>query len=950
MFGSAWDAGQLTPSARACCGKADRGAHGNWMPLFRHLSDTAEVARHLVEHFLPRSVRIQIARALPGGEEDAILLSTWLGAVHDVGKATPPWVHDKKAARNAMEPLGLRVGSQAVASARKGRHELTGMIIVEDWLTERHRWVQRGTKQLSVIVGGHHGLPPTLDQYNQVRERPYLLGWSSADGPLWRDTQFELLDWVAECTGVAARLQSWQQVKFPQPVQVILTSLVILADWIASNANLFPYRTGTAFDPARLSNALSELDLPAPWRAVQPELSPGLLATRFGIASGSGLRPVQVAAMTAAVKAKDPALMIIEAPMGEGKTEAALLAAETFAAHFDAGGCFIALPTQATSDAMFERVLRWVEKLPDELDREAHSVALVHAKAHLNTMYGSLFRRGNANNIAQDEQLVEGEPAAAYLAHWWLAGHKQTFLFNNFVIGTIDQLLFMALKTKHLSMRHLSLAGKVVIIDEAHAYDVYMGEYLDRALEWLAAYGVPVIMLSATLPEKRRRELMSAYERGQRRPQRRTRRRDAAEPVESHPELQGDIGYPTVITTRCELPPDIATIDASGRTTSVEVYKLEDDIDLLVTTLRDELADGGCALVLRNTVKRAQSAADYLRKVFGDDVTVAHSRFTAPDRADKDALLRSMFGPADAEVERPIRHIVVATQVAEQSLDIDLDVLFTDIAPIDLVLQRMGRLHRHLRPGRTRPARCYLTGVKWSAAIPKPNPTFSFVYDPWSLLRSAAIFLPFIESRSPVQLPSDISPLVQAAYGEAAVGPSSWSDAFAAAAKERDAKQRRQQKQADLFRLGPPKAPGQDLLDWVAGRSPISDEESSEGRAIVRDMPYDSIEVLLIARDGDRYSTLPWLKESGGEPIATTAAIGDDLAKSIAATTLSLPHTLTGDRVRKEIRARFEGTEWMDSPFLHGRLILDIDLDKGTGLAGRHLRYDPRDGLRDRLL
>lgn len=923
------------------------------MPLFRHLSDTAEVAGHLFEHFLPRSVQRQIAGALPGGKSDALLLSIWLAGVHDIGKATPPWIHDKPAPRRAMEALGLRARAEAVASSRKGRHELTGMIILEEWLAERHLWPHRSTKQFSVIVGGHHGLPPTMDQYNEAKERPYLLGWSKADGPLWRQTQFELLDWVAESTGAAARFQTWRQVKLPQPVQVVLTGLVILADWIASNDELFPYRSETAFDPERMQNALNALDLPAPWHAVQPESSADLPATRFGISSATGLRPVQIAALAAAANAKDPALMIIEAPMGEGKTEAALLVAEAFAAMFNAGGCFIALPTQATSDAMFERVLEWVKRLPDaELERGAHSVALAHAKAHLNTMYSSLFRRGNAGNIAQDEQPAENEPAAEYITRWWLAGHKQTFLFNNFVIGTIDQLLFMALKTKHLSMRHLSLAGKVVIIDEAHAYDVYMGEYLDRALEWLAAYGVPVIMLSATLPEKRRRELVSAYERGRKGPQRRTRGRGVTpETAQPHPELKGDIGYPTVVTSRPDLPTDIAPIDASGRTTSVEVYKLEDDKDLLAATLRDELADGGCALVLRNTVRRAQETADHLRKVFGaDDVTVTHARFTAPDRAAKDELLRAMFGPPGGKVERPGKHIVVATQVAEQSLDIDFDVLFTDIAPTDLILQRMGRLHRHHRPGRKRKARCYFTGVNWNAAIPKPNPSFRFVYDPWSLLRAAAIFLPFAKSGSSVQLPADIAPLVQAAYGEAAVGPATWRNAFEAAAKERDAKQRRQREQADLFRLRSPRPPGEDLLEWVAGRSPIPDEESSEGRAIVRDMPFDSIEVLLIARDGDRYSTLPWLKEFGGQPIPTTGGLDDDLAKSIAATTLSLPYTLKGDQVRKEIRARYEATRWMESPFLHGRLILDIDLCEGTGLGGRHLRYDPRDGLRDRPL
>jgi CRISPR-associated endonuclease/helicase Cas3 len=946
-----WDPERLTASARACCGKAANGSRGVPMFLYLHLADAASVAAYLFENFLPANVRRRISRALPGGEGDALLLATWLAGVHDIGKATPPWVYDKLSARAGMEAQGLYVGDQAIASAHKGRHELTGMIILEEWLAERHHWADRDTKQLSVIIGGHHGLPPTLDQYNEARKRPYLLGWSNSDGPLWRQAQFELLDWVAESTGAAERFEAWEHLKLPQPIQVLLTSLVILADWIASNEELFPYRLESSFED-RIQNALNELDLPAPWHPVKTselERSPDVLESRFGLGTGTELRPVQAAALAAAGKAEEPTLMIIEAPMGEGKTEAALLAAEVFAGLFDAGGCFIALPTQATSDAMFARVLEWLKRLPDsKLGVGAHSVALAHAKAHLNTMYTSIFRRGKAGNITQEEQPGGNEVPAAYISHWWLAGHKKTFLFNNFVIGTIDQLLFMALKAKHLSMRHLSLAGKVVVIDEAHAYDVYMGEYLDRAIEWLAAYGVPVIILSATLPEKRRRELVSAYERGRRGPKRRTRGTPNSEP--EHPELQGDIGYPTVVTSRAGLPADFSPIAASGRNTSVEIHKLDDSLGALAAMVKDEINEGGCALVLRNTVGRAQEAADHLREIFGDDVTVTHARFTAPDRALKDDLLLRKFGPPGKNTDRPGKHVVVATQVAEQSLDIDFDVLFTDIAPTDLILQRIGRLHRHRRRERTRTARCYLTGVNWQATVPVPNTRFRYIYDQWSLLRSAAIFLPFIESGTSLRLPSDISPLIRAAYGDAEIGPVGWRDAFEAVAKERDAKQARQREQAGLFRLGSPKAPGEDLLDWVTGRSPIPDEESSEGRAIVRDMPYDSIEVLLIARDGDRYSTLPWLGKFGGVPIPTRGDLDDEFAQSIAATTLSLPGTLTGERVRKEIRARSEGTDWMESPFLHGRLILDIDLNEGTALYGRRLRYDQRDGLRDRPL
>src|SRR5690606_2013528 len=178
----------------------------------------------------------------------------------------------------------------------------------------------------------------------------------------------------------------------------------------------------------------------------------------------------------------------------------------------------------------------------------------------------------------------------------------------SFVVGTIDQLLFGALKSRHLALRHLGLAGKVVIIDEAHAYDVYMNRYLDRALEWLAAYRVPTIVLSATLPAHRRRQLVEAYDRGRgiapspRR--RRSWRADQAPSVDSYSGLMGDIGYPLLTASGRDGRPVVRPAKQSGRTTAVTIRRIDDAPDTLAALLTASLADGGCALVVRNTVRR----------------------------------------------------------------------------------------------------------------------------------------------------------------------------------------------------------------------------------------------------------------------------------------------------------------------------------------------------------
>ena len=157
---------------------------------------------------------------------------------------------------------------------------------------------------------------------------------------------------------------------------------------------------------------------------------------------------------------------------------------------------------------------------------------------------------------------------------------------------------------------------------------------------------------------------------------------------------------------------------------------------------------------------------------------VAHSRFMAADRAAKDRWLLDTFGPSsgdEANQRRPDRYVVVASQVAEQSLDIDFDLLVTDLAPVDLILQRLGRLHRHERPHRparlSRP-RCLITGAEWGSDPIKPDPGSVRVYDRYALLRAAAVLLPYLTGERELELPGDIAPLVQAAYGDGQLWPS----------------------------------------------------------------------------------------------------------------------------------------------------------------------------------
>lgn len=909
----------------------------DWMPLWRHLDDTAAVAGRLWDEWLPVSVRRVIAACVEGDEVRSRRLITWLAGVHDVGKASPAFAVQCEPLAAAMTRAGLPVKGP-YSNRRELRHELAGHTCLVRWLGACHGWSDIDAHRLAVVVGGHHGVAPTYEQVRDAPHRTELLGTGR-----WTEVQDEYLDRQAR---LLADGDLTRPVAPSQPAQVLMTAVVILADWIASNAELFPYST-VGSTRARLDRAWRELDLPAPWHSrVDHVDADELVARRFGFSGPA--RPVQAEAVQLAMVVDDPGLLVIEAPMGEGKTEAALLAAEVLAQRTGAGGCFIALPTQATTDAMFGRVRAWMDELPGD---EPRSVFLAHGKASLNDEYQGLMREGQVTSIAVDDEKGQ-QPgrrleAAGYaprlaltaVVHEWLRGRKKGVLAA-FVVGTVDQVLFSALKSKHLMLRHLALASKVVVIDEVHAYDTYMSAYLDRALHWLGAYGIPIVLLSATLPARRRDEMVTAYRQGK-----------AALAGHRAASLvaPGDGGYPLITATSGLDDVRRQPTPASGRRTVVRLERLDDDLEALSRTLDDALADGGCALVVRNTVTRVQETGRFLAERFGDDqVTVTHARFLAVDRAANDADLLRRFGPDAAD--RPYRHIVVGSQVVEQSLDVDFDLLVTDLAPVDLVLQRMGRLHRHDRgdgrPTGVRQPRTVLTGVDWSETPPRPVRGSRMVYEEEALLCSLAVLRPHLDDEVPVVLPDDIAPLVQTAYGDGMVGPTDWQASLVEArtAAVRHADEARQR--AAAFQLGAVDRGAGPVLNWVqAGVGNVDDGPG--GEAQVRDGAM-TLEVLVVVRDVDGLVVPPWTTEQR-TLLDTNLEIGGRQARLVAACALRLPPALSApgviDATITDLESQCWVAAWQRAPLLAGQLVLALDTDGRARVAGRELHYTREHGL-----
>ena len=410
---------------------------------------------------------------------------------------------------------------------------------------------------------------------------------------------------------------------------------------------------------------------------------------------------MQRAAVEAASSMVEPGLLIIEAPMGQGKTEAALMCAHVLADKFGLGGIFFGLPTMATSNPMFGRVREWLDAVPAE---DQSSITLAHSKAGLNDDYQQLMPWSDSMAVYDDS--VDTQREASAIVHEWFLGRKRAILADH-VVGTIDQALFTGLKSKHVVLRHLGLAGKVVIIDEVHAADVYMREYLKVVLEWLGVYRAPVILMSATLPPTQRHELALAYAKGR-------NGRDANVALTTTDE------YPLMTSVSDGIAQRGTSASATAR--QVALQFMGDSLDELIELIEDRMSDGGCVGIIRDTVARAQETFDILNSQLNCEVMLVHSRFLAPQRARREADLVRRLGRSGGD--RPNRIVVVGTQVLEQSLDVDFDLLISDIAPMDLLLQRIGRLHRHdrQRPLPMREATCLVTGVD---AWQEDGPQFS---------------------------------------------------------------------------------------------------------------------------------------------------------------------------------------------------------------------------------
>lgn len=484
------------------------------------------------------------------------------------------------------------------------------------------------------------------------------------------------------------------------------------------------------------------------------------------------------------------------------------------------------------------------------------------------------------------EACIGEDEDQALVVHSFFRGRKQVLL-SDFVIATVDQILMAALKQKHLMLRHLGMAGKIVIIDEVHAYDAYMNVYLERALCWLGAYHVPVILLSATLPASRRIDFVDAYLNTSKRE---IREREKRFTQGEEADWRYSRAYPLLTwTDGKEVHQKGLQLQSASRSVAIRHVKESERIQ----TLRDKLRDGGCAIVILSTIRRAQEFAKEVREQMPDsDIVLLHSAFLMPDRAARERELLQKLGKRSTKEERD-HLIVIGTSVLEQSLDIDGDVMLTDLCPMDLLLQRLGRLHRHpvhdaMRPEQLKAAQCYVIEPDEDAFESGTRA----IYGDYLLMRT--------RKRLPdkITLPTDIPNLVQDCYDDREPDWETEAEKIMYGKAKEKEEQRSKDKQtmAAVYCLDKPR---KSLENWLKSLKADIDEE--EAQAQVRDSE-NSIEVLLFVQKGNEIHYLPWQHE--GERLPVERIPSPEEKRDLLRQSVKLPSALCREyQIKKTLEA-----------------------------------------------
>jgi CRISPR-associated endonuclease/helicase Cas3 len=672
-------------------------------------------------------------------------------ALHDLGKFSTSFQNLKPEILKALQQRS----SKKVYTIR---HDCLGFICWSGFLREEiaqkflpssdGREVRKLKKWLNLWAGwatGHHGIPPLdggdiFNHFDSVDRRAVLAYVHDLNSFFWFDIDSLPKSFATVEFDEWAKRFSW-----------ILAGFVTLCDWVGSNAEYFPFLAKVIslddyWEKARKQAHEAIAQLAITPSAIDSSISFASLYPDFAAAP----TPLQIACDKTPIP-DEPQLWILEDVTGAGKTEAAVTLAGRISSKGLGQGTFVALPTMATSNAMYERMGLVYSRLFQE--DSCPSLVLAHGSRHLSKEFRQSFFELDPGKVSDSDKKL---PVSAQCA-CWLADSAKKSLLADVGIGTLDQVLLGILPARHQSLRLYGLRGKVLIVDEVHSYDPYMTRLLEKVLEFHASLGGSAILLSATLPASLREGLCQAFQRGL------GNEMDRSLKTERYPLIT------QVRRSKIEMMP-VDTRDCVRR--RVRVVHLS-DIEAAYTLIEEEADKGRCICWIRNTVQDVREGYETLverGKCGIENLMVFHSRFALLDRLEIEQQVLGKFGKK-SQAEDRTGQVLIASQVVEQSLDLDFDVLISDLAPIDLLIQRAGRLHRHQRLEERGGPVLYLHGPEENNSpdenwYKKVFPKASHVYpDAANLWRTQKLLL----ENQGFAMPEDARKMVEGVYGEEAV-------------------------------------------------------------------------------------------------------------------------------------------------------------------------------------
>lgn len=666
----------------------------NYQSLLVHSINTGLTAINIVSSEKYENIINVFEKEYNIDKSEIIQLAGWSAAVHDIGKASPFWQEEMdEEIKNLLVAEGI---TQEYVSDEPFRHEKYSAKIVEEYLIEKG-YHQRFAKSIATAVRYHHegkkgkwAEPSFGKQYD------------------WENIQKQIFEDISK----VFPLPYIQYNKFQTKADAFfhfIESIINISDWIAS---------GEIFESDKFCKDVLV------YSSIADEKSKKCLS-KIGILKDNTLpktltitdldekiknpRPLQVIAKNLPQFIKNIRFVIIEAPTGEGKTEAA----ELLGAQAGEGkrGIAFALPTAATTDSIFKRISPVFKKFDADIVK-THSLSKLDDNSFLSS--------------AEDAD--------------WLKPSRLNLLMKN-IVCTVDQVMMAVLPFRYSKLRLLGLIDKVLIIDEIHAYDAYMNTIIENLLMWAREYEIPVILLSATLPYKKKKSLIEAY-------------------AGKEYDIPKEDNYPLITVLDKDKNLYFKNFKASDeREIEVEMKPILNDYEAIWELISPVVSKGGNIAIVFNTVKEAQACFKAIKKKF-ENTMLLTALTKVKYKKEKFEICEKLYGPKRETTNDAKGSIVVATQVIEQSLNVDFDWVLTALCPIDLLIQRIGREHRFnfiSRPD-------WLSKRKMTV-LTMPEDTFNLseiIYYPYILNRTEEV----LKTKEKIKIPDDTRTLIEYVYAD----------------------------------------------------------------------------------------------------------------------------------------------------------------------------------------